>query len=66
MPLNRLSTGFFCRFDALSAVATSLSFGGRLRRTALPEWYRPAGEPRVLPTKAIDLISSRAGCDRFC
>ena len=37
MPLKQLSTGYFCHFGAVSAAATSLSFGGRLRQTELPE-----------------------------
>lgn len=41
MPLKQLSTGFFCPFGVLSAAATSLSFGGRLRLTELPKLYKP-------------------------
>jgi hypothetical protein len=41
MRLRQPSTGFFCPFGALSAAATSLSFGGWLRRTELLESYEP-------------------------
>jgi hypothetical protein len=59
MPLKQLFTGFFCLFGALSAAATSLSFGGRLRQTELPKSYKllRAWDRRRLQTRSSANLS---------